>query len=253
MANSNGRFVWRELMTSDPEAAKRFYGEVFGWKARASDMGAFTYYLFDTPEGKEVAGMMKLPMPGTPPHWLGYVSVDDTDAAVARMKGAGGKVYVEPQDIPNVGRFAVVADPGGGVSAPFKPATSQAPPEGPPKVGEFCWEQLNATDVNATVAFYEKAYGWTSAPFGPGGEMRTLGVGEGPMNQVASVMQAPPGAPTHWLTYVVVDKLATARDRIRKAGGAIMVEAIEVPGIGTFAVAQDPQKAIICAFESAPR
>ncbi len=249
MANS-GRFVWRELMTTDVEAAKAFYGEVFGWKCKASDMGTFTYFMFETAEGKGVAGMMKTPMPEAPPHWLGYVSVDDVDGAVARMVGAGAKVYAAPSDIPNVGRFAVVADPLGAVSAPFKPASAGEAP-GVPATGEFCWESINTTDMQATIAFYTTAYGWKSTEAGP--NMVTLGVGDGMENQVASVADAPPGVPTSWMTYVVVDALAAARDRVTRSGGTILMPAIPVPGIGTFAVVQDPQKAVICLFEGAPK
>lgn len=244
MAYSIGRFVWRELLTTDPTAAKAFYGEAFGWQAKEVPMGDMNYTLFSA-NGQDVAGMMKLPMPEVPPHWYGYVSVEDVDAAVARAEKAGGKVIVPAKDIPNVGRFAILLDDQGAPSSPFRAATGDREP-GVPKLGEFCWESINTADLAKTIAFYTTAYGWKTAPFG---DITTFGVGEGPQNQVASITPAPPGVPTHWLSYVVVDKLASARDRIKRLGGSIMVDSIHVPGVGTFAVAQDPQKAIICPFE----
>jgi hypothetical protein len=247
----NGRFVWRELMTTDVEAAKSFYGEVFGWKCKASEMPNMTYYLFETATGKQVAGMMKVPMPGIPPHWLGYVSVDDVDAAAERAKAAGGKVFMEPTDIPKVGRFAVVADAQGAATAPFKSEHPEPGPQGMFGAGEFCWDSINTTDMNAAIAFYTKVYGWKSSSAGP--SMTTFGVGDGMENQVASVGDAPPGVPSHWMTYVVVDELGAARERVKRSGGAVLMEAIPVPGIGTFAVVQDPQKATICLFEGEPK
>ena len=165
-----------------------------------------------------------------------------------RDRAKGGQVFMEPTDIPKVGRFAVVADPTGGVTAPFKGATGdQAVAR--PEVGEFCWETLNTTDVPEAQAFYTAVYGWKVGAFGPG--MPTFGVGDGPENQVADVQTPPPGVPSHWLTYAVVTDLAAARERAKKLGGTILMDAIEVPGIGTFAVVQDPQKAIVCPFQPA--
>lgn len=248
MAYTTGRFVWRELLTTDVAKAKTFYGEVFGWQSKDVPMGDFTYTLFMA-HGQDVAGCMPVPMAEVPPHWYSYVSVEDVDATVARAQQAGGKVIVAARDIPNVGRFAVLLDDQGAVSSPFRAATGDRAP-GIPKTGEFCWESINSADVAKTEAFYSAVYGWKASGEGM---MRTFGTGEGMENQVASITPAPPGVPTHWLTYAVVDKLGAARDRVKRLGGSILVEAIPVPGIGTFAVAQDPSKAYFCLFEGEGR
>lgn len=245
---TTGHFVWRELMTTDVEAAKRFYGELFGWRFEVSKMPGMDYTLVYAGD-RQIAGMMARPkdMPA-PPHWLSYVSVADVDAAVATATAKGGQVHMPPTDIPNVGRFAVVADPTGGVTAAFRSAHGDQP-TGEPKKGEFCWETLNTTDVARAQAFYTAVYGWTIGSFGPG--MPTFGVGEGMNEQVADVAPAQPGVPSHWMTYAVVEDLGTARDRLKKLGGSVLVESIDVPGIGTFAVATDPQGAVICPFQPA--
>lgn len=245
MAYTIGRFVWRELLTTDPKAAKTFYAEAFGWQVKDVPMEGMDYTLFSA-HGQDVAGMMKLPMPNVPPHWYGYVSVEDVDAAVARAEQAGGKVIVPARDIPQVGRFAVLLDDQGAPSSPFRASTGDRG-QAMPKTGEFCWESINTADEAKTIAFYSKVYGWKTAPFGGG--ITTFGTGDGPQNQVASITPAPAGVPTHWLSYVAVDKLASARDRITRLGGKIMVDSIHVPSVGSFAVAQDPQGAVICPFE----
>ena len=117
-----GTFTWNELLTSDPDAAGRYYASLFGWDMRALDMGtAGTYYIFSS-GGKDVAGMLQMPPDaGATPFWLGYVAVDDVDHSTARLEELGGVVHVRPSDIPNVGRFAVTADPQGATVALFKP------------------------------------------------------------------------------------------------------------------------------------
>src|SRR6516225_1532322 len=112
-AMSASRFVWYELMTSDVRAAAAFYSAVVGWKADASDP---QYTLLKVGDA-QVAGMMETPPEvkamGVPPMWSGYVLVGDVDATEARILQLGGKVIRPGSDIPDVGRFAVVADPQG--------------------------------------------------------------------------------------------------------------------------------------------
>jgi predicted enzyme related to lactoylglutathione lyase len=113
-----GGVGWHELMTTDTEAASAFYSALFGWEPNPQDMGGYTYTTFNK-NGQGVAGMMGMSGPdweGIPPHWMVYVTVDNTDDTAARSKSLGGEVAVEPQDIPSIGRFAVIRDPSG---APF--------------------------------------------------------------------------------------------------------------------------------------
>lgn len=116
-----GFFCWNELLTSDPEAGGKFYQEIFGWSMTSADMGEMgTYYMFQRGQ-KEEAGAMKMPPQAeAPPHWLPYISVDDVDASVQKCQELGGMVYCQPTNIPNVGRFAVMADPLGATFAVFK-------------------------------------------------------------------------------------------------------------------------------------
>ena len=103
MGNSHGRFVWYELMTTDMKNAKLFYANVVGWAARDASAPALGYSLF-TVADLPVAGLMKMPedrqKTGAPPHWIGYVGVDDVDSVVDRIKQLGGAVHVPPTDVP---------------------------------------------------------------------------------------------------------------------------------------------------------
>ena len=121
MQFKSGDFCWHELMTPDAEAAKKFYGQLFGWKTNTVDMGGFKYTLLSN-GGPDIGGMMGMSGPewtGVPPHWMLYVAVDDVDATCKKITDLGGKVCVPPTDI-SVGRFAVVNDPQGATFSVFK-------------------------------------------------------------------------------------------------------------------------------------
>ncbi len=125
IVNEPNSLTWNELASSDIDKSKTFYGRVFGWTAETNEMGGMSYTEFKV-DGRSIAGMMALgPMhpPGTPPHWLVYFAVADTDATVARTAELGGKALGPPIDLP-IGRFAVLADPRNAVFAVIKMAAS---------------------------------------------------------------------------------------------------------------------------------
>lgn len=115
---NNYSFCWNELLTRDTGKSKDFLTKLLGWSGEDQDMGGTTYTVFKNKEGNMVAGMMHMPpnVPAeAPPHWLGYVSVEDVDAAAKKVAELGGRVLHEPTDIPTVGRFSVISDPTGAV------------------------------------------------------------------------------------------------------------------------------------------
>ena len=116
-----GEFSWNELIVSDEAGQKKFYTALFGWTAEAFGSGEKPYTLFKKGDAM-VGGMMKRPKPDAPTHWLAYVTVDDVDATAANAKKLGGKIIVEPVDIPDVGRIAVILDPQGAPIGVFKSA-----------------------------------------------------------------------------------------------------------------------------------
>jgi predicted enzyme related to lactoylglutathione lyase len=120
---AEGVFVWDELMTTDVEAAKRFYGDVVGWETRDQDMGEGTIYTLFSSGGVDRAGCMAR-APGAdevPPSWSTYIGVDEVDTAAEKARSLGATILVEPFDIPTVGRMAFIADPPGAAVGLFKP------------------------------------------------------------------------------------------------------------------------------------
>jgi predicted enzyme related to lactoylglutathione lyase len=126
LVNEPGAFSWNELNTRDPEAAKEFYGAVFGWQGRKFEMeGEGPDYVTWHVGGEDhsVGGMLDMRgrVPDEiPAHWMVYFNVDDTDATVAQVSERGGEVVVGPDEIPGVGRFAVMRDPQGAHFAVIK-------------------------------------------------------------------------------------------------------------------------------------
>jgi len=123
---SEGVFVWDELLTTDVESAKRFYGEVVGWESRDMQMGSGTIYTMLSSGGTDRAGAMTVPpqAEGTPPNWMTYLGTDDVDATAEKARSLGATIMMEPFDVPTVGRLAILADPAGAVVGLYKPVES---------------------------------------------------------------------------------------------------------------------------------
>lgn len=115
----HGTFCWNELMTRDTDAAGKFYSELVGWKIVDSGMPGMAYSMLKAGD-KDAGGMMAMPaeVPAeVPSHWVSYITVDDVDAATAKVAELGGTVLNGPMDIPTVGRFVTIQDPTGAVVA----------------------------------------------------------------------------------------------------------------------------------------
>ena len=111
---THGAFSWTELMTTDPEAAKKFYGDLFGWELEKYDAEGIEYTVVKV-AGEEMGGIMAIPpqAQGSPPHWGTYVTVDNVDETVKKAESLQAKIIVPPTEIPDVGRFALFQDPQG--------------------------------------------------------------------------------------------------------------------------------------------
>jgi uncharacterized protein len=117
-----GTFCWNELMTPDAGKAREFYTKLLGWTTETMDMGEHGTYTIVKSGEQSVGGIMEMKgaeWEGLPPHWMGYIAVDDIDASTNRVKELGGEVCVPVTPIPNIGRFSVVQDPTGAKFALF--------------------------------------------------------------------------------------------------------------------------------------
>lgn len=118
-----GSVVWSELMTTEVEKAKAFYGKTLGLTFQGFDPSGEGNYWVAMAGGETVWGLMDMTSrPGSPTGWFTYLAVDDVDARVAAAEAAGGKLMVPVFEVPMVGRIAILQDPTGAVIGWMKPA-----------------------------------------------------------------------------------------------------------------------------------
>ncbi|MDB5445586.1 MAG: Glyoxalase/bleomycin resistance protein/dioxygenase [Phenylobacterium sp.] len=253
MSDFHGRFIWYELLTSDPAAAKRFYGDVVGWSFQDMPMEGMTYTILETAGAGQggVGGLMAIPdeakARGVPPNWSGYVAVDDTDAMAGKIKAAGGKIVRPPEDIPGVGRFAVVTDPHGAVFEIMTPQPTDQPREPPPPktLGTAGWRELYAGDPEADLGFYAAMFGWTKEGVHDMGPMGTYLLFGTPDGVTGGMMKKPDQVPTPcWVYYFRVGDIEAAAGRVKAGGGQLIMGPVEVPSGDWVLQGSDPQGAV---------
>jgi len=255
MRNPHGSFIWYELLTPDPGAAKAFYDPVVGWRIDPSPVApGLEYRMIARAGGGNAGGVLTLDSAmaghGARPMWLGYVGVDDVDACVGQATAAGATVLMPAWDQPGVGRLAMIADPQGAPLYLMDPL----PPEGDAdqvsdafsvdQPQHVRWNELSTSDPDAAIAFYTALFGWEQhgdMDMGELGSYRFLqhdGVG------IGAVMPKMPQMPASlWSYYIGVDDIDRAALAITAGGGTILNGPMEIPG-GEYALnALDPQQA----------
>jgi uncharacterized protein len=230
---------WVDLSTPDPEAAKRFYGELFGWEAVDAGPPEETggYAMFQL-RGRQVAGIGPLMDPSHPPVWSTYISTDDADATAARAKDAGGQAIVEPMDVMDAGRMAMLMHPAGGVVGLWQPGRHTGA-QLVNEPGALAWNQLHTRDRDGAAAFYGAVFGWTVGDFGG---MGIFNLGETGIGGLADVPDGTPDeVPAFWLTVFGTDDVDAAAEKTEQRGGRVLVAPVDIPAVGRFGVLSDPQ------------
>ena len=240
-------FFWYELMTSDTDAATAFYADVVGWKPQAfDDTGAYTVLNVG---GHGIGGIMALPAdaPGLPPCWVGYIHSADVDADAEKVRLAGGAIHKPPADIPMVGRFAVLADPGGAMFLMLQPASSgEMPPLANEITGNVGWRELYAADGQQAVDFYGGLFGWQQVDamdMGPMGQYRLCAMDDSGL-AIGAMMNKPEQVPRPaWAFYFNVPAIDAAVEKVTAGGGQVIMGPHQVPGGSWIINALDPQGA----------
>lgn len=242
-----GTFCWVELGTTDGEAAKKFYTQLFDWEFDDHDMGPGGVYTILKQNGKDVGALYTMPEEmtanGVPPHWMSYISVANADEAAAKAKSLGGTLMKEPFDVFTMGRMAVIQDPTGAMFALWQPGThSGAGVVNTPN--SLCWNELATKDAAKAGEFYSGVFGWEKnvQQMGPmtytsfmNGDRPAAGMYE-PGPEMGEV-------PPHWMIYFAVADTDATLARATELGGKSCVPPMDVPGVGRMAIMTDPQGA----------
>ncbi len=245
MENSGACFLWYELATTDLDNAKAFYADVIGWGTRDISMPGSVYTLF-TVGDIPVAGLMKMPadaiITGARPLWMGYVGVDDVDAAAGRVKELGGAVRVPPTDVPNVSRFSVIADPQTALFALIKGRKrNQEGSVQPAAPGHINWHELLVADPESAFAFYAGLFGWRKMEIDGASAGNYLQFGT-EAETLGGMFPKPQTWPwSLWLYYFNVADLDAAAKRVEAGGGQILYGPTTLPGGARIVHCTDPE------------
>ena len=252
-----GRFVWYELMTTDPEAAKTFYTTLTGWTTENWEGGPAPYTMWVN--GKtSIGGVMQLPddarQQGASPHWLAYIATPSVDDTIKEAQESGATVRMGPMDIPTVGRIAVMTDPQGAVFAAYTPADEAPGHDGPSQIGEFSWHELATPDHAAAFDFYSQLFGWVKTEAMDMGELGTYQMygrtKDRPLGGMFNKPKEMPGPPA-WLLYVHVDSVDDRAGLVKELGGQILNGPMDVPGGDRIAQCLDPHGAAFAIYSTA--
>lgn len=257
MACNQSAFIWYELLTTDPDAAGRFYNAVVGWifgeKAPPEMSGGIDYRQIGRADGGAAGGVLALSdemvAGGARPAWMGYLQSADVDATAAAIVADGGALQMPAFDIP-VGRIAMVTDPQGAPIYLMKPVPPPNQPDAKSDVFDtekpqhVRWNELMSSDPDTSVAFYGKHFGIAQEgemPMGKLGSYRFIQHGG---EAIGAIMPLMPGAPgSVWTYYIGVDDIDRAIAAVRDNGGQVVIEPMEIPG-GEFSCnGIDPQGA----------
>jgi uncharacterized protein len=249
-----GRFCWVDLGTGDAADAKRFYAGLFGWTCEDRALGDGAAYTMLLLRGKSVAALYQLEAQqqatGVPPSWLSYIAVASADRAAERTPSLGGTVVMEPFDVLDVGRMAIVQDPTGGIVAIWEARTHQGA-ELMHEPNSLCWNELATTDVAGAGAFYEGLLGW-------GLDRRHQGEtgyvvfrqGEHMTGGMRAIRPEWGAVPPHWLVYFSVEDCDATLARAERLGGVVESPPADISGIGRCAILCDPQGARFAVIRS---
>jgi predicted enzyme related to lactoylglutathione lyase len=239
-----GRFVWRDLLTKDVAAARKFYGDLFGWRFENTKRGDRPYVLART-GAMPIAGIVDISgMSEAGSQWLSYMSVADVDKSVALVQAESGKVLIEPRELP-LARVAVVTDPQGAPLglARFKRAV---PDSTQFSQNEFFWQEYLARDEKQALDFYKRLAGYESVL-----QESKLDVDYHVLRTTrgrAGLFRLPPKSADvqpNWLPYLLVNDPAAIAARVAALGGTVVLPAAPERRNGSLVVISDPSGAVV--------
>ncbi|MEV1019581.1 VOC family protein [Streptomyces sp. NPDC050264] len=253
----NGAPNWLDLGTPDLDGAISFYRGVFGWQFQAGGAETGGYGMFRV-DGKTVAGGMTVSAEQGTPAWTVYFRSTDADATVKAVEQAGGTVFLQPMDVLDQGRMAIVADPAGAAFGIWQPGLHKGFGH-VTQDGGLNWVELYTPDVSAAKDFYGSVLGWGSFDVEfPGGSYTTVnpagtdenGMFAGIVPLDIDPVEARAGA--HWTPYIHVPDVDAAADTAQKLAGTVHSAPVSIPGVGRIAKLADPYGAGFAVINGDP-
>jgi uncharacterized protein len=248
--NTDGRFVWHDLMTTNIEQSLSFYSELFPeWNIETIPMGDHTYHKIHVGD-LSFGGFVNMEASDDGPstHWISYVGVPNCDETVARCEQHGGTTVIPGFDVPNIGKFALIQDPQGALIKPFQ-LHSPIELADVPVAGHLGWHELLTNDTDGSRQFYQSVFGWSAVEKQIPAE-GTYTVFRAEEQEVAGCLPFPDGteAPSSWLTYVFADDVESRAEKAESLGAQVYVMPRHIQGIGKFCVLADSNGAAFALY-----
>ncbi len=246
-------FCWVDLATTDADAAKQFYTQLFGWTATDVPAGEGMIYTMLEKGGKNVCALYQMTeAQQQPPHWLSHVSVPDADASTAKAKALGGTVLMAPCDVMESGRMGLIQDPTGAIFSLWQPK-EHIGADLANEPATFCWNELQTKDIEGATQFYTELFGWTTKTTknAMGGDYIEFLNGD---RSGAGMLEIQPDwgdMPPTWVVYFVVENCDATLEQAKALGGRIDMPPIDMEAVGRFAIIQDPQGAFFTVIQMA--
>ena len=250
---AHGTFSWVDLVTTDPEGAKQFYNQLFGWDFVDMPAGPGMVYTMCKKRDKNVAALYQMgpDRPGMPPHWVSYVSVDNVDNVVEKVKSSGGTALAEPMDVMDAGRMAMIQDPTGAAVALWQ-AKAHIGADICNEPGALSWNELLTHDPERAKTFYTSVFGWGSHTADMGGfDYTAFLVGERSNAGMMKIRDEWGDMPSNWIVYFAVGDCDASAEKVKSLGGTVLMPPSDIPQVGRFAAVQDPQGAYLTVIELA--
>jgi hypothetical protein len=235
-----GAPCWIDLLTTDAEKSRSFYGELFGWKSEDPNPELGNYFNFFKDDVHIAGGMINDGSTGAPDVWSVYLASADAEATVAAAAAHGGSVQIPVMPVMDLGSMAVVTDPGGARIGLWQPGVHKGfgiidEPNTPG------WFELHTRDYDASVAFYRDVFGWDAHVVGDSPEFRytTLGEGDAALAGIMDGSSYLPDGAAAWSVYFRVADADATLSRIADLGGKVTEPAQDTP-YGRLAAADDP-------------
>jgi predicted enzyme related to lactoylglutathione lyase len=236
----NGTPCWVDYGATDLEATKAFYTDLFGWTYTESSGEEYGGYINALKDDRQVAGLGPQMNPNDSPSWTTYFATDDSAAAAARIRDAGGTVVMDPMEVAPFGTMAIAVDPQGNAFGLWE-AAEHTGVRLHNEPGSLAWNEAMTADTAAAKQFYSAVFGFTFDQMSPevageGMDYSTFSTGGDPLGGLGA---SDPSMPKGWLTCFSVASTDEAVATVEAKGGKVTMPPMDTP-FGRFAIVEDP-------------